>query len=229
MCDYFIINDIKRSIIPPLISITKKVPGKIGERLIKNDLGTGIIEVDITIEGYGKKFRNDVRTIASILYTEEEKRLIFSDEPDKFYKAILSGDTRLTEIISLGEGTLSFLCPNPLAYSVNPTIEENIHNRELENKGTYKTRGVIEVTLDGDLDHLEVKLLNTGEKIYIEDELKNGDVILVDLEQEFVKKNNVLIMDKLYLESDFFDIPVGEFAITISSGIGDLTYNERWL
>lgn len=225
--DYCIIKSIKESILPPITTIKKKLPGRIGTKFIKKELGER--QIDILIELGEDSFADREETInnlTTVLYTDQEEKLIIRE--NKTYMASLDGSTDLKNLVFNGETTLKFIATNPIAVGKEIT-EENIHNKELKNKGTYKTRGIIQVILDGDVDHLEVKLLNTGEKVYIEDDFKNGDVIVIDLEQEYVKKNGNLIMDKVYLESDFFDIPVGKFTITISSGTGDLTYNERWL
>lgn len=229
MCDYLIISDIRRDILPPIITNTRKIPGNIGEYLIGTDLDMRNIEVDITIQGHGRELREQVRIISSLLYTEKEKDLIFKDEPDKLYKAKINGTTNFEEIASIGEGTLQFVCPDPLAYSINKTIINNINNKTIINQGTYDTTGKITVKIGSSVNYVKVTLQNTGEYIYIGDELRAGDEIIINLEDQYIKKNGHLAMHKLHLESDFFKLPVGEFKITLSSGVGILEFRERWL
>ena len=65
--------------------------------------------------------------------------------------------------------------------------------------------------------------------MYIDDNFDVGDIVVIDLEKEYVTKNGHSAMPNLFLESDFFEIPVEEFEITISSGNGILEFRERWL
>lgn len=228
-CDYLEVNEIRRNLLPEITTITHKGVRKVGERFIRQELGMRRIEVDVTFEGLGKEFREKTRLLAGLLYTEEEKKLIFKDEPDKYYKTILSGATDLEEIAYIGEGTLLFLCPDPLAYAVTPKTLTNVGNTNCLNSGTYAATGILTVTLDSTASYLQVKLEETGEYLRIEDSLKSGDEIVIDLENEKVTKNGFSAMTNLALESDFFALPKGTFKVTSSSGVLDIEFTERWL
>ncbi|HZK23814.1 MAG TPA: distal tail protein Dit [Oscillospiraceae bacterium] len=228
MCDYFTANDVRRDILPPVAVATKAIPGRVGERFIKRNLGMGIIEVDITVEGFLlSEMREKVREIAGILNTDEEKQLIFSDEPDKYYMAILNGDTRLKEIVSVGEGMLTFLCPDPLAYSLD-AVTASLANK-VYNGGTAEATGVITVNVTDSVDYVQAKLKSTGEIVRIGDDFVAGDTVIINLAQEHAEKNGHSIMAKVALASDFFDLPTGEFEIEVTGGTGTLEFRERWL
>ena len=206
----------------------KKIPGKIGSTIIRKELGERIIDVTVEILADSYDERLDiVDEITNLLYTETDKELILRNK--KKYKASIDGDTDISNLYTDGEVTLTFIASDPLAISLDKIEVEDIHNKTIINQGTYKTTGTITTTISSNINNLKVTLQNTGEYIYLEDNFETGDVIEINLEDEYVKKNGNLIMDRLHFESDFFDIPIGEFTITISSGTGDLTYYERWL
>lgn len=227
---YCKIEDVRRNLHPSNAVIIKKIPGKIGTRLMKREIDQGYIEVDIrVIEKNKATVQEKSREIAGLLSTDDLKEISFHDESNKFYKAILSGDTKLDRFLFTGFATLIFLCPDPLAYSKTKTTIKDIHNKTLINQGTYKTIGTITIKISSNINNLKVALQNTGEFIYLGDDFKTNDVIEINLRDEYVKKNGNLIMDKLYFESDFFDIPVGEFTITTTNGTMDIEFRERWL
>ena len=206
----------------------KKIPGKIGSTIIRKELGERIIDVTVEILADSYDERLDiVDEITNLLYTETDKELILRNK--KKYKASIDGDTDISNLYTDGEVTLTFIASNPLAISLDKIEVEDIHNKTIINQGTYKTTGTITTTISSNVSNLKITLQNTGEYIYLEDNFKTDDVVEINLEDEFVKKNGNLIMDRLHFESEFFDIPIGEFTITISSGTGDLTYYERWL
>ena len=206
----------------------KKIPGKIGSTIIRKELGERIIDVTVEILADSYDERLDiVDEITNLLYTETDKELILRNK--KKYKASIDGDTDISNLYTDGEVTLTFIASDPLAISLDKIEVEDIHNKTIINQGTYKTTGTITTTISSNVNNLKITLQNTGEYIYLEDNFKTNDVVEINLEDEFVKKNGNLIMDRLHFESDFFDIPIGEFTITISSGTGDLTYYERWL
>lgn len=57
------------------------------------------------------------RRMAEILYSDEPKRLIFSDEPNIYYEAIVDGEPVLEEDDMYSSGTITWLIPDGVAYS----------------------------------------------------------------------------------------------------------------
>lgn len=57
------------------------------------------------------------RRMAEILYSDEPKRLIFSDEPNIYYEAIVGGEPVLEEDDMYSSGTITWLIPDGVAYS----------------------------------------------------------------------------------------------------------------
>ncbi|MDT2287333.1 phage tail family protein [Paenibacillus larvae] len=47
---------------------------------------------------------------------------MFDDEPGKTYYAKISGDTQIDTLVSMGTGTIKFVCPDPYAYGARKTL-----------------------------------------------------------------------------------------------------------
>lgn len=62
------------------------------------------------------------REVSGIIYSAAPKMLIFSDEPNLYYNAILDGEAKLDEDYLQSTGTLTFLVPDGLAHS---TVEKS--------------------------------------------------------------------------------------------------------
>lgn len=226
--NYIKVEKVRTTILPPITNKTKEIPGKIGVLYNKNSLGPRYIEVEIRIiEKNKKKVRGKIGVLASLLYTKEPKELRFKEEPNKYYKAILDGSTDLDRFLYTGFSILTFIALDPIAYGETKTIDIS-SNTTIINQGSYKTTGRITIEVTQSIGHIQVTQQNTGEYVYIEHDFVAGDEVIIDLDREYVTKNGYSIMKDVYLESDFFDIPVGEFELT-SSVPATLEYVERWL
>lgn len=226
LSDYCIIKSIKESILPPISTTRKAIPGRRGTKYIRKELGEKIIEVDIEIPATSFIGRQSiVDSMTPKLYTQDEKELTLRG--DRKYYASLDSETLLENLVYHGATTLVFLATDPLAYGETKTID--ITGDPIQNEGTHSTTGTITVEITEATNNLQVTLQNTGEFVYVSHDFVVGDMVLVDLEEEMVYKNGYSIMHDCYLESDFFDIPTGEFQISVSSGNATLELTERWL
>ncbi len=226
---YIKVLKISKSVLPTMENILKEIPGKPGAIVARTKLKPIQISVEVEIKGPSKEGLNTIiRELAGMLYTEGTRQLRLPNELDKYYMAKLEGDTALEEILNYGRTVLRFICPDPVAYGNLVNVNLN-NNTRIYNNGTYPSKGIIKIEITEETDHLEVTLLNTGEFLYIEDDFNVGDIVVVDLNAEHITKNDYSAMPNLYLESDFFELPVGEFEISVSSGNADIEFRERWL
>ena len=105
---------------PAWASVTRDlliVPGKPGGYLQNTAVQPRPIDVPVMIEGENianlQKIKED---LAAWLVTEEPKELIFDDEPDRTYFAIVDETLDLEELVRVGQGTIRFICPDPYKY-----------------------------------------------------------------------------------------------------------------
>lgn len=111
-------NAIRRQMIAPIESDIKTIKGKGGGIAQKSYLGIREIEVDVTLL---RQNNTDLRsyietTIVPWLFTDTDKKIIFSDEPSRIYYGRLVGDTSIEDFLGMGEITLTFVCADPFKY-----------------------------------------------------------------------------------------------------------------
>lgn len=92
------------------------VPGMAGAHLESVDVSTRPYDVPIRIKANSnedlQKLKED---LAEWLLHDELKELIFDDEPDRTYFAIVDGTLDLEEIVRVGKGVITFVC-DPYKY-----------------------------------------------------------------------------------------------------------------
>ncbi len=226
--DYVVVEAVRRYLLPPVQNVTYRIPDQDGELHLRVLLGARVTEMDVRlIEDSKADLQEAVRTLAGILMTREPAKLEL-DEDGKYEMAILDGMTELDMIMDTGGATLRFMSPSPASFGQERTVTI-VNNQDIVNTGTYPADGVITVTFDGSASELEVKNVTTGERVYMEHDFVANDVVVVDLHAERVTKNGSSIDKDVFLDSDFFEIPVGTFKLTVSDGEGVLVYTDRWL
>jgi len=107
----------KRSAWAPRSLNLLTVPRKPGAYL--QGVETSVREIEVPI-GLVAKNIGDLQKLkedlAGWLVTDEPKELIFEDEPDRVYYAIVDETPDFEEIVRIGQGTIRFICPDPYKY-----------------------------------------------------------------------------------------------------------------
>lgn len=226
----FKILDIRRPLIPSIFTENREVRGKDGNiPLNENELEQGLIEVDIEIKaGKRETKRNELRELAFDLFTREEQRLCFKDEPDKYYLARITGETNLEEFYLYGNTTLVFSASSPISYGKD--IDINISNDfTIDLKGTYKTTPIFEFDIAENIGIIELRNLDNGKFVKVEHSFKVGDKVEIDFGDKWkVRKGETIIAEDINFASTFFDLEVGENNLR-SNIAGKIKYKERWL
>lgn len=128
---YMIVTSLDRGLLPGIEYNTKKVGRSDGEKYVDRSIGRKTIPM-------GFKLRYDLikkrRALAEILAQKDPKPLIFSDEPDKCWYAISTGDISVAENNFLGSGEINWIVPDGVSYDVNPRIFSNISIDSAENQ-----------------------------------------------------------------------------------------------
>src|SRR5699024_1006156 len=116
----------------------------------KTNIRAITVPVFISAESYSdlQKVKED---LANWLIHREPKELIFKDEPDRVYYAVVDGALDLDELVRWGTGTIAFLCPDPDKYAkeeVSYDIAGGLTT--LNNKGTANAKPILELTATKD-------------------------------------------------------------------------------
>src|SRR4051812_2513306 len=101
----------RRSAFAPITRNLLSIPGMPGSFLESTTTGVRIIEQPIYIKGKDRfTVRKLEEDLAEWLITDEPKELVFDDEPDRVYYAVVDGSLDIEDIVHLGHGTVTFLC-----------------------------------------------------------------------------------------------------------------------
>lgn len=121
--EYLIVTSLDRGILPEIDYNLIKVGRSDGEKFLDRTIGRKTIPM-------GFYFRYDLikkrRKLAEILAQKEPKPLIFSDEPDKMWYALPTGDVSVGEKDFIGSGKIDWIVPDGVAHDVNPRIFSNL-------------------------------------------------------------------------------------------------------
>lgn len=141
------VNEVKgRGLTPTDISMIS-VPGMVGVHTRRKSRLPRTIEVKFTVVGTTlTDLRNKINRLSERLDLDAVAPLVFSDEPDKTYYAILASSSDDDEIKTYGFGTLVFLCPDPYKYGPEKVATLNGDTGTIVNvAGTAPTPPIIEL------------------------------------------------------------------------------------
>lgn len=199
LTDYFNVLEVERDLLPSRENYSVESPFihgksfdgyKYNHREIKVQ---GMLVAENTVELQRVK-----RELAGLLAVTEPAPLSFSDEPDKYYLALLDGTTDVSQQGGVGAVELSFVCYDPFAYSLEETVIENEGNSviPIEYKGTSRVFPVIEAEMTSRSSL--TAFINQSGRI-----LQFGDPDLIDTQviQQSETLLNVRTMSPALLES----------------------------
>lgn len=234
-----LINKIERPLLPPISTQSLVVGKKAGAYLLANVLEPLVITVDITIMNSetDQELRESIRQLASILFVDNGKgELLFSDEPNRFYKAQLTADSDLESVASMGEGTLQFLMGEPYAFSVTEKSATISTSTTVSNNGTIETYPYFRLTTGIEIYDFYLKNDTTGENILLLGAIAPNLPIIIDHERNLIysENTNTGLMHLLDLNSDFFALKKGSNKISLGQNYSgqvslQMFYRERFL
>lgn len=174
--------------------------------------------------------RDNVRDLAEWLNTTDRQSLVFSDETDVLWYAIVDNTDLDRQFWSNGRVRITFDCL-PLSYSTAETVDSL--NTPESNDGSFEVSDfVINATMTSGASCAEFELTASGKTGFIKlnTALLVDDDIQIDSESRRVYVNSV---DKTSLceltTIDWFNIPVGSYSIDVANATGTITYRRRYL
>ncbi|ERN52824.1 phage tail family protein [Alkalihalophilus marmarensis] len=156
---WVIVEDKTRSLAPPIYNDLVEVPATNGAYQSGQRLGVRQIAIPVTFIGTNRAdWMLKAKHFIGHILTNEPKPLWFSDEPDVYYNAILSGDTNLEEFVQYGRTTLLFVCADPFKYDTQETkVNLNDGSTTVHYDGTYETKPRFKITFNQPVTHFEIK------------------------------------------------------------------------
>jgi predicted phage tail component-like protein len=147
---------------PPWSSIQRNIvtiPGRVGGYLFNTKIDPKLLEVPVLIMADSfsdlQKLKED---LAMWLVTDTPQELIFDDEPDRIYYAVVDGSLDLDELVRWGQGVIRFICPDPYKYGAEHTyiIPNGQDIFDIDNPGTADAEPKFKITLNEDVTFLSI-------------------------------------------------------------------------
>ncbi|MGA4464189.1 distal tail protein Dit [Bacillus bombysepticus] len=176
-----------------------RVPHRAGALFLNTETEERRIDVPLVIKA--KKDMADLQKVkedlADWLYTEQPAELIFDDELDRTYLALIDGSVDLDEIVNRGRGVITFVCPMPykLGKQNTHTFTQNWPTEittSFFNQGNVEAPPIIEIEAKKPSTFLDVWF---GEYPYNRDYFRIGYPLKT--EQLPVERNQRLIWDEM--------------------------------
>ncbi|MCP1285375.1 phage tail family protein [Bacillus sp. S0635] len=149
--DYiFILMGFNRPAWAPIKRDFLDVNGMPGGHLLQTNTGKREIKVPVILKAVDQANMQKVKEdLAKWLITGEAKELVFDDEKDRTYMAVIDGEAELDELVFRGKGTITFVCGMPYKLGLLQEHEMSIKDSNLGarfiNKGTTTSEPVIEI------------------------------------------------------------------------------------
>lgn len=168
--------------------------------------------------------------VAAWLIHDEPKPLIFDDEPDRTYYAVVDGGFDIDEFVRIGSGVIPFVCPDPYKYGAEKTL--TIGTSAIVNKGPTETNPIITITFSKAASEFKITHNETGKWVRVIYNFIFGDRVVIDLEKRKITVNNTLKMTSYDWKSQPFKLLPGANTFSFSSSnvsTATIKYRERWL
>ncbi|MEH7149732.1 distal tail protein Dit [Bacillus thuringiensis] len=156
-----IAKDWKRPAWAPLKRNFLRTPGYPGARLLNTQTEMRVLSIPVGIIVPDDTDLEMLKEeIASWLITDQPVELIFDVEPNRTYLAVVDDSFDLDEFVTLGIGTLTFICPMP--YKLGPVQKKTlaIANGDLKtsflNKGSVESNPIIDIKVGAQSPYLDV-------------------------------------------------------------------------
>ncbi|USK40176.1 phage tail family protein [Cytobacillus firmus] len=133
----------KESVFAPVSRNLLTLPGMPGAHLESTDTLVRVIQQPVFFQGIDDdELSNMEEELAEWLLTEKPAPLIFDKRPNRTYYAVVDGSFDIEEALHIGQGIITFVCPDPYKYGeekTDPFPEGGI----ITNSGSAETPPVI--------------------------------------------------------------------------------------
>lgn len=213
----------------PITRGYQKVPGLPGAHLLKKPqveprplpIPVYIKSIDMNVL---QKHKED---LARWLIHDEPKPLIFDDELDRTYYAVIDGKFDIDEFIRAGRGVLPFICPDPYKYGFEYNWDV-VSGQSLEYYGSAPTAPIFTVTFTQQMSEFEIKSGPNNVRVIFN--FKTFDTLTIDLSKRKILLNGKHTQHIYDWKSKPFDLVPGMNNLTFSAGAKvKINFRERWL
>lgn len=189
-----------------------------------------VIPIGIIHNGFAD-LQQKKRELAQWLVTQEVGDLVFSDESDIMYRAMLSAPLGgIGESPKYTTGVLEFTCYDPFRYALTSrSVPITAGGSTIVNNGSASTNFNLTFIVSDSENGLTIKHEQTNRELRIIYNFRAGDRIDLDTSRRLLKINGNNAMPALEWRSQWFELESGSNKLRVSSDVtGTITFTERW-
>ncbi|QBP06949.1 distal tail protein [Virgibacillus phage Mimir87] len=158
------------------------------------------------------------------LFHYEDKRLMFKDNPNRYYMARLE-EIDLDDHDRYADGDIKFICQNPYRFGKNKELNITTDFNSFTITGQTATSWTSETMFSADRDKYELEIGNS--KILLNFKFVEGDKLLIDFDKRSVKLRERDIAVAVSLQTDWTELSPGPVSIRASEPT-TIYYDERY-
>lgn len=226
LTDVFTINNINIQRLPSASLTAQSVPNHVGTIFQSFDMAERTITLSLALPMTDRNMHRiemQWNTVMSLLIKDEPKKLYIED--GWYINAIVTEISDVERQVTKSVREVTFTATDPWFYSNKRTVQLQSGSNSLYIANSYELYPLL--TLTGCRPTLTIRH-NTGDQIVIPSGFSTTNTITVDMEHERCNVNSSYLPVTNEL-TDFFTLKPGNNTITLSSGSGTLTYQERRL
>lgn len=195
--NYCKILNITRSILPSRENFSKTIPTMSGSFYTGFKYGERKISLEVAIiPDKQKTYMEKISELANVLNVSNPSRLIISDEPYKYYYAIVDGESSLSKKFATATTMITFICHDPIArgfyWNCYSASEKGMI--DVINYGTAESHPLIEVDF-------------RNKSCFVQLTNYKGETILVgkpnNLTQSTVSISDIVLDEPCYTSNNF--------------------------
>lgn len=218
--DYVIVTDIDFPVMPDVSPIRNTVPRFYGELDAGNQIKGGKFQFSFKI--VPKPSQNlydlvDDFKLWLIGDNYQESKLIFREQPNKYYLAKVDGSINMKDLFLYGEGSFSMSASRLIKYETIETTSKGTSNLKVAYAGGLNTGFILSIKLLEAHSNVIITSKQQNKSIKLLGEFPTGTVLEIDTVKKLVKMNNQNNMKIIALESRWMELQKGINDIEVKS------------
>lgn len=232
--EYVRVTGIELPVTPDISGLTRTVPRMFGEIDTGTQIKGGEFKFDIAL---ALTPQIDIHTAIDQLKdflkgdNYEESKLVFREQPNKYYMARMVGSTNMKDLFVYGEGSFTLHATKLIKYEDK---EQTTSGGSINYLGTLKSSPVLDITLSSSFKNIVITHMQSNRKMTLVGDFSENTKIQVDTGRKLVKVSNQLNNKVISLDSDWVELQSGNNTITVTSGAGggsasvSVKYRNKW-
>ncbi|MGN7284343.1 distal tail protein Dit [Shouchella rhizosphaerae] len=200
-------------------------PGTHGQKELNYTYATREIQVKFMIEDKTNGGFRDRFNQLSLLLSDSQRELRFTDEEGFFVATLESADLPDEDSNRL-VGTLNFICSDPAKYKAEKTLNIGTAFTNHQIAGSAVRKWISRTVFGVETKNFTLEN-NAGGKITLNYTFGENDVLEIDYEKRLIKLNGVARMPLLSLQSNWFKLKPGTNRLRASHATV-ITYRETY-